>query len=129
MARSQCRAAGNRSLRARGRGKSRRIYVTGFLGRSTVASSADGGVTWRLRKPITTDGFPPFHVVVDRTAPNAVIVEAGLGLKRSTDTGATWLASSPRFVAAPVADQMTGGALRRNTLSAASACCAAQTSA
>lgn len=88
-------------------GNPARIYVTGLLGRSTVASSADGGVTWTLRKPLTTVGFPPFHVVVDRTAPNAVIVEAGLGLKRSTDSGATWRASSPRLVVAPVADQVT----------------------
>lgn len=88
-------------------GNPARIYVTGFLGRSTVASSADGGATWTLRKPLTTVGFPPFHVVVDRTAPNAVIVEAGLGLKRSTDFGATWRASSPRLVVGPVADQVT----------------------
>jgi photosystem II stability/assembly factor-like uncharacterized protein len=88
-------------------GNPARIYVTGFLGRSTVASSADGGTTWTLRKPLTTFGFPPFHVVVDHAAPNAVIVEAGFGLKRSTDSGATWRASSPRFVGGPVADQAT----------------------
>ncbi|MEI2695194.1 MAG: hypothetical protein V9E90_09010 [Saprospiraceae bacterium] len=58
------RAGGNRSPYALAvAGTRTRIYVTGFLGRSTVASSADGGATWTPRQRLTTFGFPPFHVV------------------------------------------------------------------